>query len=345
MLAQQKKIKAIQYGLGAMGSGMARIMLEKENIEVVGAISDLERDKGKDLGEVIGLDRKVGIIVENDAEKVLKAVSADVVLIATCSFMSDIVEQALPALSVGKNVITIAEEASFPTKKNKEFFDQLDKIAKKNNVTILGTGINPGFMLDYLPISITTLMIKVNEVKIQRVVNYAKYGKSVWEHIGVGESIETFNAGCQSGELVLHVGLEQTTLMTAEALRLEVDEYTETKEGIISKSVRKTEFGEIKPGEVCGFKQQGILWKNKKALITHEIIGLINPDKTEDEVETGTHIWLVGDPGVYVFVGGEIADEGGKGTYAHAVNSIPEVINAKPGFITVLDLPPSPCRS
>ncbi len=338
-----EKIKVIQYGLGAMGVGMVKMLLEKKDIELVGAISASGRNKGLDVGTAIGLDRKLGVLISNDAEKVLNTVKADIVLHATCTTLEDAVRETVPILKSGKNVITIAEEVLYPTGGNKKVFDDLDRIARENNVTILGTGINPGFVMDFLPLSMTGIMINIKRIKMQRVVNYGRYGKSVWEHIGVGKDIEAFNQGCKRGEIVLHVGLEQTVNICAAALGWKLDKITVDKEPIISRIQRDTEFGSVLPGSIGGFKQIAIGWYKEEALITQELIGLINPDEKEDGVALGNNIWLEGDPSIHLFVGGEFADQGGKGTYAHAVNSIPQVIQAKPGFSTVISLPPAIC--
>jgi 4-hydroxy-tetrahydrodipicolinate reductase len=338
-----KKIKVIQYGLGAMGAGMVKMMLEKEGFELVGAISASGRNTGADVGEVIGLGAKTGVLISGDAEKVLKSVEADVVLHATCTAIEDTVRETIPVLRAGKNVVTIAEEALFPLSRNKEQFDLLDKTAEENGVTILGTGVNPGFMMDFLPLSMTGIMVNVEKVRIQRVVNYGRYGKSVWDHIGVGKDIKAFNEGVNKGEIILHVGLEQTTAICAAALGWKLDKVTVDSEPTISRTLRKTEFGSVQPGEVGGFKQSAKGWKNGEAVLIQDLIGLIDPDEKEDGIALGNDIWLEGNPSVHVTMGGDFADQGGKGTYARAVNALPQVVAAKPGFKTIMELPPSVC--
>lgn len=338
-----KKIRVIQYGLGAMGLGMVSMMLEKEDLEVVAAISASGRNVGLDLGEVLGLDRKVGLTISGQAEEVFKSVEADVVMHATCSTLDVVLEQVAPALKTGKNVITIAEEAVYPVQNNIEIAKQLDELAKANNVSIVGTGINPGFMFDFLPISITGVMRNVSKVRTRRVVNFAKYGLSVWEHIGVGKDLADFEKGVKDGNIVLHVGLHETVALTAKGLNWELTNYNETKEPLISKSKRKTEFGEILPGQTCGFRQVGTGWRNDDIVVVQEIVGIINPNKDEDGLEVGTEIWVEGFPSSYISIGDDIAEQGGVGTFAHAVNTIPQIIESKPGYVTVLDLPPAAC--
>jgi 4-hydroxy-tetrahydrodipicolinate reductase len=169
-----KKIKVIQYGLGAMGSQMVQMMLGKRDLEVVGAISGSGRLAGEDLGKAVGLKKKLGIKVSGNASEVFKTVEADVVLHATTSWMKETFQQTREALETGKNVITIAEEASNPWVKSLEkIAREVDMIAKRNKVTFLGTGVNPGFMMDYLPMALTGVLKEVNKIRIRRVIDWS----------------------------------------------------------------------------------------------------------------------------------------------------------------------------
>jgi hypothetical protein len=339
----RRRYRVIQYGLGAMGAGMLKMMAERRDFEIVTVVSGSGRNLGMDAGEAAGLGRKLGVVVRSAADGVFESVNADIVMHATCSTVEDTLRDVTPVLAAGKNVITIAEELLFPTARNQPLFDKLDTLAKKGGVTILGTGINPGFMMDFLPLSMTGIMLNLQKITIRRVVNYGRYGQSVWQHIGVGRGIEEFERALSTGEVCLHVGLEQTVAITAAALGWELDDFTEEREPIITRIERRTEYGTVLPGQVGGFRQLATGWKSGEALIVQELIGLVNPDEAEDGMAPGNEYWLDGDPSVHLFVGGEFADQGGKGTIAHAVNAIPRVVAAPPGVVTVLDLPPAVC--
>lgn len=339
-----KKIRTIQYGLGAMGSQMAQLMFSKRCLEVVGAISASGRLAGEDLGKAIGLDQEVGIEISADARKVFSTVDADVVLHATSSWMEETFSQIREALETGKNVITIAEEASNPWVKSTERVAQeIDELAKKKGVTFLGTGVNPGFMLDYLPIALTGVLKEVDKIHIRRVIDWSRYGLGPFEHICAGKNIEQFNEAHAKGEVAFHVGLEQSMRLTAEALGWEVDEYKETEEVRISKSRRETQHGVIKPGTVCGYDQVGYGFRQGKEVLTYEMVGIVNPDPQEDGTDVGTYISIDGVPSAEITVGGELAAQGGWATVASVVNSIPRVVAARPGLVTVAELPPWPC--
>lgn len=338
-----RRYRVIQYGLGAMGSGMVRMMLHKADVEIVGAISASGRSVGMDLGRAVGMDEQLGVVVSGNPEQVLKEVEADVVLHATSSTMVELFEQIGPALKHGKNVVTIAEEACFPWKRNRVIAEKLDALARESGVTLLGTGVNPGFMMDFLPLSFSGLMQRVRAVRIRRVVDFSRYGLSVWKHIGAGLTPEEFQAGCERGEVVLHVGLPETVELTASALGWELDRVSEARKPLISRSVRVAGGGRIEPGQVTGFEQVACGWRGGQVVIEQCLVGIIGPSVEEDGVEVGTDVWLEGESGAHVHVGGQLAMEGGMATYAHAVNAIPHVVAARPGYLTVVDLPPAVC--
>jgi len=337
------KWKVIQYGLGAMGSQMVKLMLQKkEKFQIVGAIGGSPRKVGMDLGRAIGLDEELGIKVSGDAKKTFNTVDADVVLETTVSELEEAFSRTRGALETGKNVITIAEEAANPGAKSTNIAQEIDEVAKKNNVTFLGTGVNPGFMMDYLPIALTGVLMKVSKIHIRRVVDWSRYGRTPWEHLGTGKSIEHFDEARAKG-MTPHIGLWGSAELVAKALGWTIDDFKETVEAWISKTRRESELGVVEPGTVCGYTQVGRGFQRNEEVITLELIGIVKPSPKEDGVEVGNHISIKGIPSVEVILGGEFAGQGGWATVAHAVNSIPQVIAAPPGLITPLDLPPSAC--
>lgn len=338
-----KKFKVIQYGLGAMGSQMVQLMLGKRDLQVVAAVSGSGRLAGKDLGAAIGLDRQLGITVSDNALEVFDTVNAEVVLHATTSWMSETFKQTTPALQRGMNVVTIAEEASNPwVDRSRKLAEEIDDIAKRNRVTFLGTGVNPGFMMDYLPLALTGVLKQVNSVRIRRVIDWSRYGKTLFDHICAGKSVEEFNEARDRGEVAFHVGLEESLRLTAAGLQWDVEAYEETSEVRVSKSKRETAYMTIEPGTVCGYNQIGRGLVKGKEVLRYEMVAIINPDPREDGTDVGTYISIDGVPSAEITIGGEFAGQGGWGTVASAVNSIPLAVAARPGLITVAELPPWP---
>ena len=146
-----KKLRVLQYGLGAMGTEMAKIILQKKDLELVGAIVNRPEKSGKDVGELIGLNKKVGIRASNDVKSVCRQCDPDVMIHAAVSYVPQVWEQIKPAVENGMNVVTIAEEMGYPFVKYPSLTKKMDSAAKRNDVSILGSGINPGFAMDLIP--------------------------------------------------------------------------------------------------------------------------------------------------------------------------------------------------
>lgn len=330
-----EKIKVIVWGLGAMGAGMANMILDKEGIEIVGAIANRESKNGKDLGEILDLKKETGIIVSNNAEKVIKEVEADVVLLSTDSFVKGVFPQIKLILESKKNCITIAEEMAFPYYDEEELSKEIDKIAKENGVTVLGTGVNPGFVLDTLIITLSAACRKVKNIKASRINDLSPFGATVMRTQGVGTSVEEFEKGIKEGTIVGHIGFRESIPMIAKILGLDIDEIIETREPIISNTYRETPYVKVEPGMVAGCCHIGYGMKEGIAIITLEHPQQIHPEC--EGVETGDYINIEGDPSLNLSINPETP--GGIGTIATAVNMIPQVIASCSGLVTMADLP------
>ncbi|MDK2919964.1 MAG: 2,4-diaminopentanoate dehydrogenase, partial [Candidatus Petromonas sp.] len=163
-----KNLKIIVWGLGAMGGGMAKMVLQKQGMEIAGAIASRPEKSGKDLAEVLNLSGRTGVIVSGDADEVLKK-EADIVLLSTSSFTKEVFPQIKKAIESGKNVITIAEEMAYPAYGEPKLAESIDSIAREHGVTVLGTGINPGFVLDTLIIALSGVCMDVKKITARRI--------------------------------------------------------------------------------------------------------------------------------------------------------------------------------
>lgn len=341
-LLMKKRVRLVQYGLGTMGSLMVRLVANKSGLEYVAGGSASRRYSGFDLGEASGLGKRLGVMVKSSVEETLKGISADVMLHATVSEMKELMREVLPALRAGLNVISLAEELSYPWERNPKLARELDETAKEHGVTVLGTGINPGFMMDLLPLSFTGICGSVRTIRVRRVVDFSVYGQSVMEHIGANLTPEEFDVGLRNGSIVLHVGLPESIQMVAKGLGWRIEELKEHREALVSRTDRLAERIEVKAGRVCGFRQTGE-GRGQGNKIELEVFGIILPDPSEDRVSPGTWIDIEGDPGINVAITGSVSFEGGLTTVAHAVNSVPMVVEARPGLLTTRELPAASC--
>ncbi|SHJ88549.1 4-hydroxy-tetrahydrodipicolinate reductase [Anaerobranca californiensis DSM 14826] len=326
-------VKVIHWGLGAMGGGMAELIAKKSGIQSVGAI-DLDPNKvGKPLGEIFE-GQAMDVIIQREPEQVL-SVDADLVLIATGSFTKEVFPQIKQAVESKKNVICIAEEMAYPEQQERELAKEIDRLAKEHNVTVLGTGINPGFVLDTLIIALTGVCTHVEKIEAARINDLSPFGPTVMKTQGVGTTVEEFKKGIEEGYIVGHVGFPESMGLIAKALGWELDEIKETKEPIISKTYRKTKYVEVYPGMVAGCKHIAYGIMDGKTVIKLEHPQQVLPEL--EGVETGDYINIYGTPNVNMAIKPEIP--GGIGTIAMAVNSIINVIKAKPGLTNMAELP------
>ncbi|MBP5468161.1 MAG: NADP-binding protein [Candidatus Riflebacteria bacterium] len=333
------KIRVAMWGFGAMGSGMVRLMLQKSGLEVVGVIDQRKEVVGKDIGEVLELGKKTGIVVTDKPEEVLKKDKVDVCLQAIHSFTKKIFPSLKTIIESGINAISIAEEMSCPAAQEPELAKQIDELARKHNVTVLGTGINPGFVLDQMVINLTGACLNVKHIEASRINDLSPFGKTVMETQGVGTTPEAFYAGLKDGSIVGHIGFPESITMISDALGLGVDKIEQTREPIISNTHRETPVVKVEPGMVAGCRHIAVGYSKGV-----EVIKLIHPQQIHPEVEkvdTGDYIKITGDPNISLSIKPEIP--GGKGTMAAAVNMIPLVFRANPGLKRMSDMPIPAC--
>lgn len=328
------KARVISWGLGAMGQGMARLMLTKEGMDLVGAIEQDPAKVGKDVGELVG-HGTTGVEIKSSLEEAMANKEADLLLVATGSFTKEVFPLIKQGIEAGLNVLTIAEEMACPEAQEPELAEEINRLAMEKGVTVLGTGINPGFVLDTLILALTGVCLDVQEIKAARINDLSPFGPTVMRTQGVGSTPEEFAAGIESGDIVGHIGFPESIKMIADRMGWELDEIIETREPIISNVYRETPHVKVEAGNVAGCRHIAYGKKDGKTLITLEHPQQIHPHL--EGVETGDYIEVIGDPNVNMAISPEIP--GGKGTMACAVNMIPAVIKAAPGLTRMSELP------
>jgi 4-hydroxy-tetrahydrodipicolinate reductase len=336
VLLQTQPIRVIQYGIGAMGSNMVRL-LQNKNAKIVGCIDIDPRKIGRDVGDVAALGKSLGVQVEYPPERVLDSTKADVVLHATTAFLNVAYPQIRSLIDRGLNVVTITQELFFPLTENREKARLLDEKAKEKGVRVLATGINPGFVMDVLPLLASSVCWDVNRVEVRRYVDFSPYGPDEMKHIGAGLSEDEFREGTKFG-VIGHIGLKESCAFMAHSLGMQLDEMRQVKEPLLTRVPRKTSFVQIPPGKVYGFKQEVYGYRNGKNIITLRMIGLLDPRIQEDGIELGDYAILEGTPTVEVTVRREVSQKGGLATAAMAVNMVPHLLSAAPGLLTMKDI-------
>ncbi|MGX7023271.1 2,4-diaminopentanoate dehydrogenase [Vagococcus hydrophili] len=330
-----QNVKVIIWGMGAMGSGMARMLLGKKGVDVVGAI-DIGDKIGKPIFEHLGEtfegkeNIKIGTVEEYITEK-----RADVVLLCTDSFTKKAFDKIKLIVEHKMNVVTSAEEMAFPKAQNPELAEKIDALAKENGVSVLGTGINPGLIMDVLVLVMTGACTDIKKITSRRVNSLSPFGAAVMEEQGIGISVEEFEKGKAEGTLAGHVGFPESISLMSTALGIELDEIVQDMEPIVTDVDRVAPHGEAKAGSIAGVAMKA--WGKKDG---ETIIEMDHPQQIEPEqvgVSTGDYVIIDGNPAINVVNSPEV--EGGVGTIAMCVNMIPQTINARPGLVTMIDLP------
>ncbi len=333
-----ENIKVLLWGFGAMGSGMAEMLLKKKGIEIAG-VCDMHPDRvGKSIFEVLGekRDGRPDVIINGDIKSLVSESCVDIALLATDSFTAKAFDKIKFLLENKLNVISTAEEMAFPQASEPELTKQLNQIAKDNGVTVLGTGINPGLIMDLLVVALTGACIDVDEIEAERVNSLSPFGPAVMEEQGVGITQEEFAEGVKNDTLAGHVGFNESVGMIASAIGWELSApVKQSMEPIVSKVFRKTKYVEVQPGNIAGCSMKGYGYVGGE-----EKIRMIHPQQVEPQLEgtdTGDYIRIKGTPNIDMAIKPEIP--GGIGTIAMCVNMIPQVINSRAGLKTMIDLP------
>lgn len=330
------KFNVVQVGLGPMGRIIASLILKRKNIFFKGVVDINPKLQGKKLSELLNVEKGSEIVVESDLGTILSREKIDVVIIATSSSLEKVAPLIKKAVESGSSVISICEELSYPFHYYPKLSEELNVLAKSNNVTVVGTGINPGYLMDLLPIVITAPCQTVDSIKVTRMMNSAKRREPFQRKIGTGLTPEEFRRKISKKEITGHVGLTQSIQMICEALGFEYDEITEfPPEEVITEKEFTTSYGEkILEGYVCGLQSKAIAKKNGKEIVFLDFLAYAGEHEEYDSIITE------GIPPIHQKIIGGV--HGDLGTSAMVVNLIPIVISAKSGLLTMKDLP-VPC--
>ena len=326
----QEKFRTIHYGIGAVGSEVLKVALQRQDIQVVGAIDTHPAKAGRELGEVLGIGRSLGITVSYDAESVLRGASADVVVQATTSHLVAAYPQLVQAAASENNVISTCEELAYPWTGQSELARKLDARAKEAGVTVLGTGVNPGFVMDVLPLVLTSACQEVRSIAVTRVVDVSMRRLQLQIKMGTGLSLTEFRHRASDGSIG-HVGLKESLFMIAETMGWQLDEVKESIEPIVAERRWETDAFIAEKGRVAGMRQTAVAIAGGREAIRLDLHMSLGAEQPRDSVV------IDGKPPIDLTIAGGI--QGDQATAAIMVNLIPAVMKARPGLLTMRDLP------
>ena len=328
----KKKIRAVQYGVGPIGAAIVRLMHQKKSIELIGAIDSDPAKAGRDLGEVVGApDAPWRVKITDDAAAMLGE-SADVVIHSTSTLLPGVMDQLMACLAAESCVVSTCEELAYPFRKYPELAAQLDAEAKTWGVALIGTGINPGFVMDKLLITLSAAAQEIESARAIRIVDAAKRRMPLQKKVGAGMSVEEFREQVAAGK-IKHHGLPESVGMVSDALGLGVDQITETIEPVVARERVKTNFLEVVAGQAAGVHQVARGMANGVEKIYMELQMFVGAKDAGDTVE------ITGNPNLTLTIPG--GTHGDIATASVVVNCIPAILDAPAGLRTSRDLPMS----
>jgi 4-hydroxy-tetrahydrodipicolinate reductase len=322
-------IRVMHFGLGPIGAAIVRQVATRPGFKIVGGIDIDPAKVGRDLGDVVGLPKRLGVKVSGDAAKALKAARPDVVMLCTSSSVKRVMPQIETILKSKTAIVSTTEELSYPFHTNVRWARQIDSWAKKAKVGVLGTGVNPGFAMDALPITLTAVCERVERVTVNRIQDARIRRLPFQQKIGAGLTTEQFQKKVDDGS-VRHVGLTESIAMIADALGWSLSKISDEIQPKLATVTVSSEFLAVDPGYVCGIIQDGIGYRKGEPVIKLHMEAYLGSPETYDSVA------IEGSPSLSMKVAGGI--HGDVATASIAVNSIPKVLQAPPGLHTMRDL-------
>jgi hypothetical protein len=328
-----ERIKVIVYGCGVMGRRTAEALAEKESIEIVGAVDIAEDLIGKDLGELFEKPVKLGITIEKDADALFRKTYAQAVVLTTTSHLKSVKSQIIQCAKAGMNVISTCEELSYPWDLNADPAREIDALVREQGVTVVGTGINPGFLMDTLPLMLTAPCLRVDSISVTRMMDSSRRRIPFQQKVGTGLTQEAFREKIDRGVITGHVGLLESIYMLAGGLQWTLDETVELPpEPVIARKEIETAVGTVKTGDVVGLRSIAHATRNGNRVIYLEFNAYATVEEEYDEIV------IEGIPGIHEKILGGV--HGDIGTVAVTINTIPKAVQALPGLLTMKDLPP-----
>lgn len=323
-------IRVMHVGLGPIGLGVVRQVAARKGFKIVAAV-DIDPGKaGRDLGDVAALGRKLRVPVSADLRKTIKKTKPDVAVLCTSSSMRSVLPQFVEVLKLKVPIVSSTEELAYPTKANMRYARAIHAAAKKAKVAVLGTGVNPGFVMDALPIALTGVCERVEAIRVDRVQDARIRRLPFQKKIGSGLTRAQFQTRVDDGS-VRHVGLAESVSMIADALGWKLDRITDEIQPKVATEPVTSEFLTVDPGYVCGLIQDGIGYRDGQPVITLHMEAYLGAPESYDSVA------ITGSPALTMKIAGGV--HGDIATASILVNSLPKVLEVGPGLHTMRDMP------
>lgn len=318
-----KRLKIAQFGLGSVGLETLRLAAQHPALEVVGAVDRAPALAGRTLTELTGLGALDGLVVVRDLEELFRETPPDLILHTATSRVLEALPQIRPALELGVSVVSSCEEMVFPALKAASLAREIDALCRHTGARVVATGVNPGFVMDVLPLCLTGACQDVERVRVERVVDAATRRRSLQEKIGCGMPRAELAEQLRQGRAG-HAGLPESVALLAHGLGWELDEVQQEGAPVVAEEELRSEFFRVRPGEVCGIRQRATGWRGGAAVIELDLCIALGAPEPHDRIR------LDGLPPLDVRIPGGIAGEAA--TVGALLNAVPRLLAAAPGL-------------
>jgi len=323
-------INTIHMGIGPLGRKVLRYAVERGCFNIVGAVDTDPEKAGKDLGQLCGID-PLGVTVRNNLADAIKGKSVDVALVTTVSSIVTLESQVVELTNAKLNIVSTCEELFYPWKTNPQVAKRIDDICRRNGVACVGTGVNPGYLMDLLPTFLTGLCQDVSRVEVWRVQDASVRRIPFQQKIGAGLTLEEFEAKNKAGTL-RHVGLPESVDFIADRFSWKLDKNTESLEPVIAENQIDTGYKTIAKGMACGVQQVGRGFVSDREVITLNFRAAVGEPESYDQVH------IDGKPEIKSRIAGGV--NGDVDTCAIALNAVRSILQTRPGLKTMGQIPP-----
>lgn len=321
-------VPVVVMGLGYIGQQIVRAALLSPEVKLLGAVDPHPAFVGKKLSALVpgaGPSKVAG-----ELATALGRTKGAVVLHATGSRLPQVMDQLLEACAVGASVVSTCEELAFPYLKHEALAAKLERAAQRAGVSILGTGVNPGFVLDRLPALLGQVCGPVRHVRAERVVDARTRREALQRKVGAGLTEEEFLRLVDEEQLG-HVGLLESAALCALGLGMDCDDFEEEIVPVFAEEDIPGGAFTVKKGQVAGLSQTAIASEDGQERVRLELTLAVGAEAP------GDRLVLDADPQIEVQIQGGVA--GDQATANLVVNAAPRLTAAEPGLLTVLELP------
>lgn len=322
--------RILHVGVGPLGQRVLSELLAREHGQIAAAIDSSPTVAGHPLAEFVpAADPRVKVLPSlaafSDWDRV------DAAIVATASDLPSCAETFRTLLRHGKPVVSTCEELVYPWLRHVALAEELDELAKRHGGRLLGTGVNPGFLMDMLPAMLTSVCRQVRSIACYRVQDAAPRRIPFQKKIGAGLSAEQFWKRVHDGSL-RHVGLGESLHFIAHYTGLKIERWEENIEPVVADRELVCALGDISRGAVSGVRQVARGYADEREVLRLEFQAAIGQKDPHDRVV------IHGDPDIDVQIPGGV--HGDTATCAIVLNAVPRIMAAPPGLHTMATIPP-----